>query len=45
MKDFSSLEKKIKIEFKNQDLIKQAFVHRSYLNENPNFGLNHNERL
>lgn len=45
MKDFSQLEKKIKVKFKNQDLLKQAFVHRSYINENPDFGLGHNERL
>jgi ribonuclease-3 len=45
MKNFSQLEKKLNIEFKNKDLLKQAFVHRSYLNENPGFGLDHNERL
>jgi len=45
MKDFSRFEKKLKIDFKNQDLLKQAFVHRSYINENPNFSLGHNERL
>jgi len=45
MKDFSQLEKKLKINFKNQDLLKQAFVHRSYINENPDFKLPHNERL
>ncbi len=45
MKDFSKLEEKIDIKFKNSDLLKQAVVHRSYLNEHPNFHLNHNERL
>lgn len=45
MKDFSSLEKNIGIAFKNKDLLTQAFVHRSYLNENPDFYLSHNERL
>lgn len=45
MKDLSQLEKKLKINFKNQDLLKQAFVHRSYINENPGFNLAHNERL
>ncbi len=45
MKDFSPLEKKLKIKFKNKDLLVQAFVHRSYINENPNFRLFHNERL
>lgn len=45
MKDFSILEKKLDIKFKDKDLLIQAFVHRSYLNENPDFRLNHNERL
>ena len=45
MKDFSLLEKKLGIKFKNKDLLKQAFVHRSYLNENPGLGLEQNERL
>lgn len=45
MKDFSLLEKKLKIKFKNKDLLTQAFTHRSYLNENPKFGMSHNERL
>jgi len=43
--DISGLEKKIKIEFNNKDLLKQALVHRSYLNENPDFHLKDNERL
>lgn len=45
IKDFSSLEKSINIYFKNKDLLTQAFCHRSYLNENPDFYLSHNERL
>ena len=45
MKDISILEKKLNIRFKNKDLLTQAFVHRSYLNENPDFHLYHNERL
>lgn len=45
MKDFSSLEKKLKIKFKKKDLLKQAFCHRSFLNENSDFPLEHNERL
>jgi len=45
MQDFSKLEKKLKVEFKNKDLLVQAFAHRSYLNENPDFDLFHNERL
>lgn len=45
MKDFSIFEKKLGLKFKNKDLFTQAFVHRSYLNENPDFNLNQNERL
>ena len=45
MKDFSPLEKEFNIKFKNKDLLIQAFAHRSYLNENPGFYLDHNERL
>jgi ribonuclease III len=43
--DFSDFEKKIEIFFKDKDFLIQAFCHRSYLNENPEFRLNHNERL
>ena len=45
MKDFSKLEKKINIKFKKLDMLKQAVVHRSYLNEHSDFELAHNERL
>ena len=45
MKDLSELEKKINIKFKKRDLLVQAFVHRSYCNEHPDFHLSHNERL
>ena len=44
-KDFSKLEKTIKVEFKDKNLIKQAAVHRSYLNEHTSFELDHNERF
>ncbi|MCK5465934.1 ribonuclease III, partial [Candidatus Parcubacteria bacterium] len=43
--DIENLEKKIGIKFKNKDLLKQAMVHRSYLNENRDFELDHNERM
>ncbi len=43
--DLESLEKKININFENKTLAKNAFVHRSYLNENPDFELGSNERL
>lgn len=45
MHDFSKLEKELKIKFKKKDLLVQAFIHRSFLNENPDFHLFHNERL
>lgn len=45
MKDFSKLEKKLGVVFKDKKLLKQAFIHKSYLNENRNFPLGHNERL
>jgi ribonuclease-3 len=44
-KDFSVLEDKIGVQFKNPEYLIQAFVHRSYLNEHRDFPLWHNERL
>lgn len=43
--DFHQLEQQIGVTFNNLDLLRQALVHRSYLNENPDFALGHNERL
>lgn len=40
-----TLAKKIGVEFKDIELLKQATTHRSYLNENRNYKLDHNERL
>jgi len=45
MVDFANFEKKAGITFINKDLLRQAFVHRSYLNENKWYGHGHNERL
>lgn len=45
MHDFSKIEKKLGLKFKNKDLLIQAFCHRSYINENPDSNLEHNERL
>ena len=45
MINFSNFEKKTAIIFKDKNLLKQAFIHRSYINENPSTGLSHNERL
>ncbi len=39
------LEKQLKIKFKNKDILREAFTHRSYLNENTKWALPHNERL
>ena len=33
------------VSMKNQDLLRQALVHRSYINEHSDFELDHNERL
>ncbi len=42
---FSDFEKNTKIIFKNKNLLKQAFIHRSFINENPGSNFAHNERL
>lgn len=39
------LEDKIGIKFKDRNLLLQALTHRSYINENPKWPLDHNERL
>jgi ribonuclease III len=44
-KDISELEKKIKIQFENKELLQTAVTHRSYLNENRSYKLDQNERL
>ena len=43
--EFSKFEEKINIYFKDKSVLKQAFTHRSFLNENRGSGLEHNERL
>ena len=43
--DLKNLEEKIGLKFKSKDLLKTAFIHRSYLNEHPKEKLPHNERL
>lgn len=45
MNNLDELEQKLGVSFRNRDLLTQALVHRSYLNENPEFRLAHNERL
>jgi ribonuclease-3 len=44
-KEFYGFEKLIKIEFDDKDLLKQAFTHRSFLNEHKSLKGKHNERL
>lgn len=43
--DLVKLEKKLGVKFKDEQLLRQALVHRSYLNEHPDFKVGHNERL
>ena len=45
MIDFSLFEKKTNIVFNDKKLLEQAFIHRSYINENSGSSLSHNERL
>lgn len=45
MIDFSLFEKKTDIIFNDKKLLEQAFIHRSYINENTGSKLSHNERL
>jgi ribonuclease III len=44
-KDFSSFERVIGISFNDPELLRQAFTHRSYLNEHRGETVGHNERL
>ncbi len=43
--DLKDFQKKIGVSFKDATLLTQAFIHRSYINENKASGLSHNERL
>lgn len=45
MKNFDVFEQHIHSPFHDKGLLKQAFTHRSYLNENPSWSFSHNERL
>ena len=43
--NISLLEEQLGVRFKNKDMLRHALVHRSYLNEHPDFPLGQNERL
>ncbi len=45
MVNFDELEEFLGIDFKDKKILAQAFCHRSYLNENPDFEGGNNERL
>ncbi|MEK7629195.1 MAG: ribonuclease III [Patescibacteria group bacterium] len=45
MESLQKLEHKLGVVFKDKNLLKQALIHRSWLNENPESGLENNERL
>lgn len=45
MMPVEQFEKSIGVPFHKKETLQQALTHRSYLNENPNFNLSHNERL
>jgi len=45
MPDFNKLQTRLQYTFKDLGLLKQSMVHRSYINEHPDFPLGHNERL
>lgn len=45
MENLSKFEEIIKVNFKDKSLLQQALTHRSYINENKNYKLPHNERL
>ncbi len=43
--DFEALEKKLGLRFKEHNLFREALTHRSFLNENRRYKIEHNERL
>jgi ribonuclease-3 len=45
MMDINTLEKALNISFDDKSLLHRAMIHRSYLNEHPDFPLEDNERL
>jgi ribonuclease-3 len=45
MQSLIDFQKEIDVTFKDMTLLERAFIHRSYLNEHPKLGLEHNERI
>ena len=45
MEKFAEFENKIGVQFKDRAVLREAFTHRSYINETRERGLDHNERL
>ncbi len=45
MIDFTPFESSLGINFTDKSLLQRAFTHRSFINENPKSGLEHNERF
>ncbi len=45
MDKIEELSQRLGVKFNNLDLLREALVHRSYINEHPGFRLGHNERL
>jgi ribonuclease III len=41
----TKFEERLGMTFRNRDLFLESITHRSYLNENPTWGHNHNERM
>ena len=45
MEKFGAFEEKIGVRFRDKAVLREAFTHRSYINETRERGLDHNERL
>ena len=45
MTELNELEQRLGIDFRDKSLLQRALIHRSYLNEHPDFPLEDNERL
>jgi ribonuclease III len=43
--ELADFQARLSVKFNDPQLLERAFIHRSYLNEHPKLGLEHNERL